>query len=121
MLIATAVMHATLVHERVTGSNGALEEQAGFLPFLRKAHIRARAGSVLILRERYDRLWRCLDVPAVHVLMDGYANGWVLEHDEDRDVTVVYFGALPYYIAMLISFILLLSALFSLCRGGFAK
>lgn len=99
-----------------SGARGAvqpLDESASSIT----ARIAARAGSALVLRESYDARWG-IDVPgARHVVVDGYANGWVLPRDVDGVVHIRFAPAPLFHAALAASmFAVLMLALVPLAR-----
>jgi hypothetical protein len=66
-------------------------------------HVRGIAGSALVLRERYDSGWICSLAGARHVLVDGYANAWILPSNVNDTVTISYRPAAAFYVALAVS------------------
>lgn len=79
-------------------------------PFYYRIETHAKRGSVVVLREHFDDLWNA-SVPAEHVRMDGYANGWVLGQDYNGVISLYYAAGIPYFGALAISVLLALVSL----------
>ena len=65
--------------------------------------IRAKPGSVLVLREQFSSDW-VISIPGTyHVPVDGNMNGWLLPHGFDGIITVYFWPSLYHDVAVAIS------------------
>ena len=70
-----------------------------------RASISAIKGSVIVLRESYNRDWR-INIPfARQVMIDGYANGWVLSRSYIGPISIYFTPQTVYSISLIISFV----------------
>ena len=74
------------------------------------ARVDAPAGSMLVLREGFDRLWQISIPGSHHVLADRYANGWILEKRYNGTVLIWYAGTAVRGLALAVSFLLVVFA-----------
>ena len=75
------------------------------------ARIAAARGSVIVLRELFNKGWRINLAGTRHVMVDGYANGWILSHDYSGSITLYYEPQNVYLSALLCSSATLIFAL----------
>lgn len=69
------------------------------------ASISAIKGSVIVLRESYNQDWR-INIPhARHVIIDGYANGWVLSRSYTGPISIYFTPQTLYSISLIMSFV----------------
>ncbi len=76
LVISSAIAGAAIRADSLPSGNYARVAVTSAWPFLYRVNINAKRGSVLLLRQRFDPLWRS-SVPARHVVIDGFANGWI--------------------------------------------
>lgn len=80
-------------------------------PWMMRVEVTARAASVLVVRTAYDRHWACVLCRGRHVVVDGFANGWVLSKPRHGLVQIRLRGARWYFIAVAAAAAVLLSCI----------
>ncbi len=75
-----------------------------------KANVDAPRGALLVLREQFDRLWR-IDVPARHVRVDGFYNGWIVAPETHGTIDVTFVGEAPHAASLTLSILVTVAAL----------
>ncbi len=75
-----------------------------------RAHVDAPRGALLVLREQFDRLWR-IDVPAQHVRVDGFYNGWIVAPETHGTIDVTFIGEAPHAASLTLSILITVAGL----------
>jgi hypothetical protein len=110
IVVSSARSGATLDLSRGASGSPAPSTTRALAPFLYRISTSASSGSLVVLRQSFDPWWR-LTIPARHVKIDGFANGWVLDQNFAGTAYVFYAGALPYYASLTASILVAVAAL----------
>lgn len=99
LVVAEARTLAELVPSQLpTGSTGSVSEIHS-APWSIDVRVDASRKSALVLRESYDEGWRISVEGTTHVVVDGYANAWILPRDIHGIVRLWYAPASTFFAA----------------------